>query len=583
MSETQSPPPRHGSEAIPGLMTERVKRRTLLILAGAAVAVGLMVVFGIPAIREHLRQRQVRDLLAESAADLDDGEVDKAARAAGQAYQIDPRNPETLRLMAKSLEQMPGGMPGAAYFWRQVIEAQQATTEDAVAYGTILLRNGFRDDARKILDSLSPTEKATRPGLELRAAFLNADGHTSEAEELLRAAYAGDRGNPESQLKLAVLDLSSPFPEVQESAVDKLWQIAQSGGRGASHAMSVLASQARLNTPQAIAMRNLLDKIPKASDERRLTIVSGILRALPTQRESIIAAETARQKGRPFEETATFIKWLGSNNEHERVLSLLPASQAIRSADLFLPYVTAMEHAQRSKELLDLIRRYPSVPIPPATRALILARCAQSLKEPSDIVRGHLQDGLKRAWLAKDRTTVMSIGNTADEFGHPDVAVEAFSLLASQPHLKLPMLERVLQIRQRQHDLPAMIEIMDRCLKEQPGNPGYIETWCYLKLLQGTEMERVADAIRHLIETRPERLPTASLVEAFAAYRFGNLDLAGREAKSVAIARLPPGQRAVLAGILQACGRDAEALRVAEKVPKSIVLDEESRFLQSAF
>lgn len=582
MSEAQTPARRPDSEAIPGLPTERFTRRTILIMVGASLALGLIVAFGIPEIRGHLTRRHLRELTAEAATNLANGDPESATKLLTQAYQIDARNPETLRLMAKSLEQLPGGLPGAVYFWRQLIETHEATIEDTVAHATLLLRGGSLDEARKFLDSLPAAEKRTRPALELKASILRVDGRTDAADRLLRAAYLADSSNPESQLKLAVLDLDSPFPEVKERAAEALWQIAQSGGKEAVNAMRHLANQAKLSAPRATAMRKLLEKLPKTNDERRLSILSGILRALPSERESIIDAEAARQQGRPFEKTATFLRWLATNKEHERLLTLLPPSQAIRDADLFLPYVAALENTHRWNELRDLIRKNPSLPIPPATSALILARCAHSLKEPSEVVRGHLSDALKRAWVAKDRPSVIAVGNAADEFGQPDIAIEAFGLLASQPQYKLPMLDRLLQIHQRQHDLTGMIDVINRCLKEQQSNPAYLETWCYLKLLEGSEMEKAADTIRRHVQDNPERRPTASFIEAFAAYRYGDLELAGREAKSVVTSRLPPGQRAVLAGILQACGREADAFQLAEKVPDSLVLDEEARFLKVA-
>ncbi len=582
MSDAQPPERRAGSEAIPGLPTERFKRRTLVILVCVALAIGLVVVFGIPEFRKRLKARQLGELVAEAEAQFTNGDNDLAARTLARAYALNPQNPRTLRLMAKSLEQMAGGTPAAAYFWRQLIETKGATTEDTAAYASLLLRAGFRDDAQKFLDSVPQDERDTRPVLELRAAFLTADGQSELAEKMLHAAYRGDRGNPESQRKLAVLELSSPFPEVQENAVGVLLQIARSGGPEALNAMRALASQARLSAPQAAALREIIEKTAGASDERRLEIVSGILRALPTEREKIIAAEAERQQGRPFEKITAFAKWLASNNEHARLLSVLPPEQAIRDGGLFLSYVAAMEHMGRWKALRELIRKNPSIPIPPAVTALILARCAHFLKEPSDLVRSHLQDGLQRAAVVKDRATMMTIGNTADEFGQPDIALEAFTLLASQPQLRLSMLERMIQIRQRQRDLPAMIDLIDLCLKEQPNNPGYVEAWCYLKLLEGSEMEKAADTINRLVEADPGRVPTAALVQAFAAYRIGDLESAGRDANSVVASKLPPGQRAVLAGILQACGRDAAALRIAEKVPDSIVLPEENRFLKTA-
>jgi hypothetical protein len=583
MSEAQPPTRRAGSEAIPGLPTERFKARTVLILIGAALLVGLMVVYGIPEIRKRLQMREVSRLVAEATAQFANNDAAGATKVLAEAYRIDPLNPPTLRLMAKSLEQMPGGGTAAAYFWRQLIEARQATTEDVAAYAAILLRTGYREEAQRIFDALPVAQKNTRPVLELKAAFLTADGQANLAEQVLREAYLRDSANPESQFKLAALDINSPFLEVQENAAASLLRIARSGGPLGINAMRVLTSQARLSGAQASDLRKLLEQFPGTSDERRLAIVSGLLRALPSERESIIAAEAARQQGRPFEKTAAFIKWLAVNNEHERLLSLLPDGQAVRDADLFVSYVAAMEHTGRWKELREVIRKSPSLPVPPSIKAHILARCAHALKEPSEIVRGQLEDGLKRAMVARDYPTMMSIGNSADEFGQPDVAIEAFTLLAAQPQFKMPMLERMLQIRLRQRDLSAMIDIMERCLKEQPTNPGYIEFWCYLKLLEGAEMEKAADIIRRHIEANPVRRPTASLIQAFADYRFGDLESAERDADAVAPGKLSAGQRAVLAGILQACGREADALKVAEKVPESIVLTEESRLLKTAF
>lgn len=582
MSETQAPTRQPGSAAIPGPSAQRFTRRTVAIIVGAALATGLILVFGIPATHKFLEERWILELTAEASAHLENGEPESASKALSKAYQINPRDPETLRLIAKTVEQTPGGQPQASYCLRQLIEMHEATTEDTVAYGTLLLRSGSRDEAKKLLDSLPEAEKNSRPALELKASFLRVDGRTEEADKLLRAAYIADSGNPQSRVKLAILDFNSPFPEVKEQAAETLWRIAQSGGRESINAMRVLANQSKLTVPRAIEMHKLLEKLPGISDERRLSIVSGILRVLPLERENIIGAEAARQHGRPFEETATFIRWLATNNEHERLLTFLPASQAIRSAELFLPYVKAMESTRRWKELRELIRKNPSIPIPPADSALILARCAHSLQESSGNVRSHLADALKRAWIARDRTTMTSVGNAADEFGQPEIAIEAFSLLASQPQFKLPMLDRLLQIHQRQLNLAGMIDVASRCLKEQQSNPAYVESWCYLKLLEGSEMEKAADMIRRHVQDNPERRPTASLVQAFAAYRFGDLQSAGREAKSVVASKLPPGQRAVLAGILGACGREADAYQLAEKVPDSILLKEEARLLKPA-
>jgi hypothetical protein len=71
--------------------------------------------------------------------------------------------------------------------------------------------------------------------------------------------------------------------------------------------------------------------------------------------------------------------------------------------------------------------------------------------------------------------------------------------------------------------------------------------------------------------------------EAFAAYRMG--DHAGIQQHLAGIGEtsaLPPGQRAVVAGLLSLTGKADRAYQIAEKIPAMVLLDEERAFLQKA-
>ena len=50
--------------------------------------------------------------------------------------------------------------------------------------------------------------------------------------------------------------------------------------------------------------------ICEMGDEQRYTVLTGILTALPQEREQILDAETSRQEGRTFETSAPFLRWL---------------------------------------------------------------------------------------------------------------------------------------------------------------------------------------------------------------------------------------------------------------------------------
>ena len=127
-----------------------------------------------------------------------------------------------------------------------------------------------------------------------------------------------------------------------------------------------------------------------------------------------------------------------------------------------------------------------------------------------------------------------------------------------------------------------MLENIAHFLDERPGQSPYYETQLYLKLLEARDIETMADEAQSLAISRKSALPILQLVQALAAYRYGNLDAALRESESLPLEKLTTGQRAVLAGILHACGKTTLAFQIAEKITQDILLPEEKRFLRSA-
>lgn len=537
---------------------------------------------GAPALVKWWQKRQAAQLSAQAEAFMLHGHWDKAVPLLNQAYRKNPDDPVILRLAARTLDQTPGAIDRSSFFWRKLLNTPAATLDDRVAYGTSLLRAGLREEAEKAFAAIPEPDRQKRPALELKAGLLQSAGHADEADALLHAIYRADTANPDSRLKLAALDLGSSFMEVQESAVRSLRELAQGDGPSAVKAMMLLATQTRLSAAQAGNLRNLLERARDVTDEQRFTILTGILNALPQEREHILDAETSRQDGQSFESSAPFLRWLANNQEYDRLLALLPPKDAVRTGDLFLSYATAMERNHRWKELREIIKNNSVLPLPPATISILLARCSRGLKDPPEVIRGILSDGIKQAGLAKDRGGIMSIANAAEELNQPETALEALEVLTTQPQLKLAVLERMIRIQQSQRNLAAMTELAGRCLAERPDHPAYIQAWCYFKLLSGSDMEKAADLIRRHAADNPTPEDSLALVLALADFRLGDIAAATRDSASINPARLTAGRRAVLAGLFHACGRTADAFRIAEKIPASILLEPEARFLASA-
>lgn len=551
----------------------------LIILA--ILAIVALVILGPKAYRWWQR-RDTAGLTLKASVLLRKGDPEGALKLLASAYRGTPNHPEVLRLLGRTLDQVQADPNRCIFFWRRLVELGVATAQDRGALGAAMIRAGRAKDARDILDAFSAEERTHRRALELEALLLRYDGRLQEADLTLRRAYESDPTDPECRLKLAMLDLSDPFPEVQERAMNTIWEVARTDSSASLNAMQTLAAQPKLTAPQASELRERIAKAPDATESQRYDILSSYLRVLPLGKDQVIDDEVARQNGLPAEQTIDFLRWLAKNEENQRVLNLLPKNVAMRTGNLFLIYAHALGANERWSDLRKILSENPGPPISAIEVDLIKARCARALGESSNVTRSHLQEAYRRIPPTADPMVFMRVGNTADELGFSDVALDVFNSLSTRPQYKLSVLDRVLQLHYRRHDLQAMMDSVTRFLEERPEQSPYFETLIYLKLLEAKEIESVANQAETLTKPGSAVLPIIQLVKALAAYRYGDFEGALREADTLQLEKLTAGQRAVLAGILHACGRTAQGYQIAEKISQDILLPEEARFLRSA-
>ncbi len=420
-----------------------------------------------------------------------------------------------------------------------------------------------------------------RAGLELKAALLRHDGKTKEADQVLRRAYESDPGNPDSRLKLAALDLESPFPEIKAKATRAVWEIARGpAGTPVVSAMQMLASTPDLTMTDALELRQMLTQMPQVTGAPRYAVLSGCLKGLPLQHDQVLDEETARHHGKPGDESAEFFYWLLKNRENSRILQLLDRETALRSGKLFPVYAEALNATGHWKDLQGALRASP--PISQASAAIMLAFCSYRLDEPRADTLDHIREAMHGAHSSQSLPELLAAGVGAEEMGFNDLAIEAFTELSQHRGYKMSALDHILEIRRRQDDLPQIIGTLQTLLEDSPGLEPYQDLLWYHKILAGEEIEKTALVARRALASGQQSSPALHLALALAAYRFRDLEAARHEASAIVPSDLPAGQRAVLAGILEACGQTGEAFRLAEKIAPQLLLAEENRFLKGA-
>lgn len=527
--------------------------------------------------------RKVGELNAQAESFYAKRDIEATMRVLRSIMIEHPLNERGLRLWARMLDGAPHNAEDAVAIWRKVCSLPQATPADHAALGLALLHTGRYKEAHGIWEALPASERQHLGGLKLESSLLRFEGDVRAADAVLRKAYEAAPGDPESRLKLAVLDLDSSFPDIHAVASQRIWEMVRQGhGAEAVNAMEALAGVSDLTSPQAAELLERLARMPDVTGAPRYAILTGCLRALPSQRAQILDRETAGHSGRLDESSADFLRWLLQNRESARILNVLDRNVALNSPHLFPIYAEALNSTGHWKELRTLLTTSPAPPLSPGTAAVMLSYCSYKLGEAPEHAYNHLKEALHHARSRNAFPELFITGTSAEEMGFTDLALEAFNEVSEHRAYRITALDHVLNIRRQQRNLSEIIETLEALLADSPGLAPYLDLYCYHKILAGEDMEKTAALAQHAVASGRQSSPTLHLALALASYRQHDFKAALDEAKTLRAIDLPSGQRAVLAGILEACGDAAEAYQLAEKISPRLLLVEESRFLKGA-
>jgi len=533
-------------------------------------------------------ERSARDLATRGRAAMESEHYDQASQLLVRAYKMMPKEPMVLRAIAQLLSQprdlQKADSERAVYFWKQLLATDAAELEDRLQMGLALVASGNATEAQKVLDDVPSDRRSRRLAQELLAALLRYDGRTAEAEKILRVALAAEPDNPECVLRLALLSVNDPVRAARDSALASLWKIARSGGVHGVHAVDALAGVTQLSMSEVAELRQLVEKNPGTSERHRFLVLSAWIKLHPDKKGELVQEEWKTHENSEGVELLDFMRWLRGLGEHKLILSLIKKGQARRTPEHFQLYTDALAGEQRWGELSDLLSTTPPPPISNADTALLRVRCSNGIKDAPPVVHAHMLEAARIAGKEKNLPAIERAANLAESLGHEDIAIECLRSLAGIRQYRLPMLERILSIQKRHHAGLDSLATLKEILEFRPGLNPYVNTSLYLRLLLGTDLERAmneADALKQT-EGDDSNSGTLSLVQALAAYRRLDFDRATEIARNINHTHLPPGLRAVLAGILQTGGETSKAFSIAEKVPDALLLSEELGFLKKA-
>lgn len=494
-------------------------------------------------------------------------------------------SPEYLRLLADYLK----GSRSDPVMLSKVVSALAAqgaiNPQDLALLCQDHLKAGRIQAARDMLQLIPASLRSTLAFVEIEIAILRQEGRQREAGELEKGLFATFADDPEVALNKAVRELDGTFPEVKQSALNRLWELAGQDGAHGLSAIRLLAKRSGHTLPDAERLLHLTDKNPSASAQDRLEALSHIMRLAPERRKALLDEETARFLRNPVD-LRVFAAWLVREEEFDRMQQLLAKNVSLKSEDLFILTAQGLAQQKRWTALLEMLKKGRQLPVADPRAATWRALAVRNLRpDDTEEVRGHLREAIFNGAAQKNSLAVLGAARMAEEWAMPDLALQAYLVLAEPgSRQEGEMLEKCWQAANASKDEGVIEDLARRLATAWPRNKRFVLRHDYLRLLRG---ERIAMTGVQGGEPTEGGRPSEGgslLVEAMKAYRLDDLFLVGYFLRGITdVQELTVGERAVYAGLLAVvCGKAVQAYQIAEKIHPELLLEGEKQFLDLA-
>lgn len=520
-------------------------------------------------------------------------DYNNAARTLNDATRWAPNDPEVLRAAVEFVEKTGAEPRLMIRFLSKLDEDGDITDEELSKLGRMQVLLPDLKEARTILDRFQRDKERQRPALELLSAIQKAEGLHARSFLTQRQALLADPDDPDSVLKLALLDASSGDPSLSGPGRERLWPIARKGGEQALPAVEHLASHQRLTAEESLDLMVLADSLPDQDSVKtqtlRFAVLSAVLRLHPHQRQDRINEELRRWNGRAPAILPPLIQWLNAEQEYERVLRLISAKTASTYSSLLPHYVLALRGERKWIELKVLVSSRIDPSFSRAQLRLWLAEAESHLSSDPTTARHHITTVFDESGRGEQLQVAVKAGELAEQLGYYDIARQCYEGAAAR-HLNaaVPMQSKVYDMAAKELNGAAMLRASERLRELRQTDIVFLDRMNYLRLLLGSDLELALQTLdsaqnipaHHITEDRRIAL---SLLRALAAFRTGHNDeIKGHLDQVRQMDTFPPGPRAVYAGLLDIIGRHSEAYAIAENIHASILLPEEQRFFMRA-
>ncbi len=564
-----SPPPAYPTPAA----TPRLQRSWLaLALVGVLAFAALLAAR--PTYRAVKRWR-ARGLADQAEKFLLAQKWKEASEKAQAAYQLNPVDPRTLRVVARLYAD--SGNELALSFWDSLIAMGQATPDDRRALVRLALQLGRLEPAAKQIGPLLELAPDDGPTLELAADVAAAQGDLAAALKYARRATALEPGQPAPQLALGRLLLASTNVADQAEARRLLLPLATGRDQNALDALILMTRLRDLTWPDATFLVERLTRHPLTTVDYQTQAAELLIRQRPAERTRFIDRLLNEYRVAEPKERLALARWLNAQKEYGRLLDWIPLNEARQDRDLYMLRLDAQAALGRWAEIGETLESKPT-PLEGWVTELYRARVAQQTGQTEEAA---LQWRRVQLDVPRKAATLRYVAQYAEQTGELDEATKAYRRLAELPESAADAYAGLMRLADRNGSTRTARDLVKEFTRIAPDNAFARADLAYLNLLLGDDVPAAAEVSRQLYESNTNFV-AYRVTRALALFELKETKNAQRllAATTNDWSTAPAGWQAIRAAIIGGAGDATEARRLARAIPADRLRPEERDLLQ---
>lgn len=556
------------AEEVRQLRRRRLRRRVLAI-GLPILLVGLIgAIFGIP----RLQEWRARQFVAEANRLLAEGNLQDALNNATSAVQMQPDLPVARRAYAAVL--MAAGVPEALAVLKDLVASPSAMNQDRLQLAEAALRFGEPLLAEQIALQMLQHGSNTPQALFVLSRVRIAQQRPAEALQALKECVDAG-GEPQAVILLARLRFAEGTPEGTQAAVELLRPLTRLNDKDGLDALLTLISSPALRSGEGLAWVKALREHPNANDEHKLLAASAEIQIDPGSYIAVTRRTIEEFRLGSPEQRAQLGRWLNQNREHKAVLEIIGPSEAATRSDFFLIRLDAMAGLGEWLEIAKLLRG-DGLPLQAPVVLLYRGRAARETGEMQAASTFY-----RRAIIesANQPDVLWYVIGYLSRVGEDEVLEQELARLTENPATARQAFQALVPLVQKRQDAVALRELYDGMIKRLPADPVVQNDQRYFAALTGETPD--LEGARTLVNAEPRMLAyriTLGLILLKSGMPGEALDVF--DGVTLEPARIQPYQRAILAAILGANGRDKEARELADSVPGDAVTVQEFELIK---